>query len=123
MPPLVKVDEDLPETVAEAFEAAGYSSTTVYRQKWGGLKDPELWKRVQAELRWLVTADKGFGDIRKFTPRPGTGIILLRLDSESRRAYEELAATTAKSIRLEDHSGSLVVATPLGIRVRKVGNP
>lgn len=123
MPPLVKVDEDLPEGVAEAFRSAGDSTATVVGQGWSGFKDPVIWKRVQAEVRWLVTADKGFGDIRKFAPRADTGIVLLRVANESRRAYEELAETTVKSIRLENHGGCLVVATPASIRIRRPTNP
>ena len=56
MPPQVKVDEDLPEAVAELFTAAGYPATTVRTQGWSGLEDAPLWARVQAEGRWLVTA-------------------------------------------------------------------
>ena len=68
MLPHVKVDEDLPEVVAELFPAAGYPATTVRAQGWSGLEDAPLWARIQAEARWLVTADKGFGDIRTYVP-------------------------------------------------------
>ena len=64
MPPQVKVDEDLPAEVAELCAAAGYPATTVRAQGWSGLQDAPLWARIQAEGRWLVTADKGFGDVR-----------------------------------------------------------
>jgi predicted nuclease of predicted toxin-antitoxin system len=67
MPPQVKVDEDLPDAVASLFAAVGYPATTVRAQGWSGLQDAPLWTRLQAEGRWLVTADKGFGDIRTYT--------------------------------------------------------
>lgn len=118
MPPLVKVDEDLPKDVAAVFAAAGYAAATVHEQGWGGLLDEELWPRVQAEGRWLVTADKAFGDIRTFVPGTHMGIVLLRADEESRRSYLELARATVRSLRLEDAPGCLVVVTPRGIRVR-----
>jgi len=54
VPPLVKVDEDLSEEVADVFTVAGYEAITVRAQGWGGLLDDELWPRVQAERRWLV---------------------------------------------------------------------
>ena len=68
MPPHVKVDEDLPDAVAPLFTAAGYPATTVRAQGWSGLQDAPLWVRIQAEGRWLVTADKGFGDVRTYVP-------------------------------------------------------
>lgn len=120
---LVKVDEDLPEDVATVFASAGYLPATVRGQGWSGVSDDELWKRIQTERRWLVTADKGFGDIRKFAPSPEAGILLIRAEEESRRRYVELAPHVIRSLKLEDVVGCLVVATPRGIRIRRVSRP
>jgi predicted nuclease of predicted toxin-antitoxin system len=119
MPPEIKVDEDLPEDVARLCVAAGYIAHTVRQQGWGGSKDADLWERVQDEGRWLLTADKGFGDVRTYVPGTYIGIILLRAVIESRRRYIELAEVTLRSVRLEDMAGCLVVVTPRGIRVRR----
>ena len=86
---LVKVDEDLPVQVADCFSRAGYSATTVRIQGWSGISDQKLWRRVQVEDRILVTADKGFGNIRLFQPSPMTAIVLLRTPQQSRRSYVE----------------------------------
>ena len=118
MPPRVKIDEDLPKDVATVFAAAGYETATVYSQGWGGLLDEELWPRVQTEGRWLVTADKAFGDIRTFVPGTHAGVVLFRADDESRRRYLELASAAVRSLRLEDFPGCLLVVTPRGIRIR-----
>jgi len=115
----MKVDEDLPEAVAELFTAAGYPATTVRAQGWSGLQDAPLWARIQTEGRWLVTADKGFGDIRMYVPGTYVGVILMHAAVESRRRYIELAEATVHSVRLEDMAGCLVVVTPRGIRIRR----
>lgn len=57
---LIKVDEDLPVQVARMLRAEGYDAVTVLEQRMGGEKDPALWQIVQAEQRFLVTADKGW---------------------------------------------------------------
>jgi predicted nuclease of predicted toxin-antitoxin system len=119
MPPQVKVDEDLPDAVAGLFTAAGYPATTVRAQGWSGLEDAPLWGRIQAEGRWLVTADKGFGDVRTYVPGTYVGVILLRAAVESRRHYLALAEATVRSLRLEDVGGCLVVVTPHGMRIRR----
>jgi hypothetical protein len=62
----VKVDEDLPRQMADLFTECGYDATTVVGQRWQGLSDAELWPRVQQEGRWLVTADKGFANLRTY---------------------------------------------------------
>jgi predicted nuclease of predicted toxin-antitoxin system len=114
----VKVDEDLSDEVAAVFAAAGYQADTVRSQGWRGLLDEELWGRVQAEGRWLITADKEFGDVRKYGPGKYPSVILIRADNESRRQYLELAETVVRSLRLEEIPGCLVVVTPRGIRLR-----
>jgi len=119
MSPQIKVDEDLPENIAHIFSEAGYIADTVRQQGWGGSEDEDLWQRVQAERRWLVTADKGFGDIRTYVPGTYVGIVLLRAMIESRRRYIELAQALVRSVRLEEVSGCLVVVTPRGIRIRR----
>jgi len=75
----VKVDEDLPQQVADLFTQHGYDAMTVVTQGWRGLPDEELWLRVQQERRWLITADKGFADLRTYPPGSHAGVLLFRL--------------------------------------------
>lgn len=115
----VKVDEDLPQQVADLFAARGCDATTVVVQGWQGLPDGALWLRVQQEGRWLVTADKGFADLRTYPPGSHAGVLLFRLDEESRRGYLELTQAALQRLDLERLTGSVVVVTPGRIRVRK----
>ena len=64
----IKVDEDLPQAIAETLRRHGYSCSTVSEQGMGGFKDPALWETVQAHHQFLITADKGFGDVRRYPP-------------------------------------------------------
>jgi predicted nuclease of predicted toxin-antitoxin system len=98
---LVKIDEDLPRQVADLVAERGYDATTVVGQGWQGMSDGELWPRVQDEGRWLITADKGFADLRAHPAGSHAGVILLRAPEESRRAYLELAAIALDWLNLE----------------------
>jgi len=60
-----------------------------------GWSDERLFMAVQKEKRFLITGDKGFGDLRRYPPR------LLHQH------------------RLEEFQGCLVIVTPHGIRVRR----
>jgi predicted nuclease of predicted toxin-antitoxin system len=73
----VKVDEDLPRQVADLLIAKGIDAVTVVEQGWQGTPDADLWPRVQSEGRWLLTADKGFADLRRHPPGSHAGVILL----------------------------------------------
>ncbi|MGH7045287.1 MAG: DUF5615 family PIN-like protein [Stellaceae bacterium] len=56
----LKIDENLPREIADLLNAQGYDAVTVLVQGWRRMADDELWRRIQAEVRWLVTADKEF---------------------------------------------------------------
>lgn len=115
----VKIDEDLPIQMTEIFAQHGYEATTVVEQGWQGLADEQLWPRVQQEGRFLVTADKGFADLRTHPPGSHSGILLLRLDEESRRSYLALAGAVLQQLDIDGHVGDVIVASPRGIRIRR----
>jgi len=115
----VKVDEDLPIAVAEALVAAGHDTARVPDQGMGGWLDPPLWAAVQREGRFFVTADKGFGDIRGYPPGTHAGILVLRPDEDGIRRQVELVAKVLSRYRLEDLAGTITVANPRGIRIRR----
>jgi len=115
----IKVDEDLPKAISQILRQHGYEAISVIEQKMGGTKDPALWQAIQAEQRFLVTADKGFADVR--THRPGThaGVLLLRPDQDGIRPVVELLEQVLAGYDLRDLAGDVVVVTPRGIRVRR----
>ena len=115
----VKVDEDLPKAAVQMLRDSGYESTSVVEQGMGGLKDPLLWKAVQAEKRFLVTADKGFADIRFYAPGTHAGVLLLRPDQDGIRPVVELLRRVLAAYGLESLAGTVTVATPRGVRIRR----
>ncbi len=76
------MDEGLPLAAAVLLRQAGYEADTVLEEGLKGWKAPDLWCVVQAEGRFLVTADKGFGNIRTFPPGTHAGVLLLRPDED-----------------------------------------
>ncbi len=115
----LKIDEDLPRQVADLFAERGYDAITVGMQGWSGLPDSELWPRVQQESRWLITADKGFADLRTYPPGSHVSVLLFRLDEENRRGYLELTKTALQQLDLERLTGAVIVVARRGIRIRK----
>jgi predicted nuclease of predicted toxin-antitoxin system len=115
-----KIDEDLPRAVASLLQEAGYDEVrTVTEQGMGGWKDPLLWQALQEEGRFLVTADKGFADLRAYPPGSHAGVLLLRPDADGIGPVLELLRQVLASTDLSSLQGSLAVASPKGLRVRR----
>jgi uncharacterized protein (DUF433 family) len=66
--------------IVQMLKDVGYNAVGVIKQDMGGWKDAELWEAVQSERRFLITADKGFADIRLYPPGTHNGVLLLRPD-------------------------------------------
>lgn len=115
----VKVDEDLPKAAVQMLQRRGHEALGVVEQGMGGTKDPDLWRVVQAERRFLVTAGKGFGDIRSYPPGTHQGILLLRPDQAGIRPVLDLLERVLTNYELEALGGTTVVVTPRGVRIRR----
>jgi predicted nuclease of predicted toxin-antitoxin system len=115
----IKVDEDLPQAAVEMLRERGYEAANVVEQGMGGLKDPALWETVQAEQRFLVTADKGFADIRVYAPGTHAGVLLLRPDQDGIRPVMELLQQVLAGYDLSALAGGVTVVTARGIRIRR----
>lgn len=116
---IVKVDEDLPRSVVSLLRERGYDASSVTEQGMGGWKDPDLWAAIQREKRFLITADKGFADLRRYPPGTHAGVLLLRPDEEGIRPALELLTRLLASYRLDELAGTVTVVTPRGVRIRK----
>jgi predicted nuclease of predicted toxin-antitoxin system len=115
----LKVDENLPEEIADLLTRHGYDAVTVADQGWRGMADPDLWQGIQDEGRWLVTADKELADRRHRPPGTHAGVILLRLSRENRREYLRLAQRVIDDVNLDDAAGAVIVLTDRGLRIRR----
>lgn len=115
----IKVDEDIPPVVARWLQDVGYQANTVVGQKMGGWKDAALWQAVQSERHFFITADKGFSDIRLYKPGTHPGILLLRPDEDGVWPILDLLKMVLSQGNLIELEGTVSVATPRGLRVRR----
>lgn len=115
----IKVDEDLPRLAVAILREHGYDAANVIEQGMGGWKDPQLWEAVQAEKRFLITADKRFANIQIYPPGKHPGVLLLRPDQDGIRPLMALLERVIQAYQLDELKGTITVVTPRGIRVRK----
>lgn len=116
----IKLDENIPRSALELLLEFGYDAHNVYEQKLSGCKDLILWEAVQKEKRFLITADKGFADVRLFPPGTHYGILLLRPEEDGIRPILSLLHKVIDLYNLEILVGTITVVTKRGIRVRRI---
>src|ERR1043166_2899974 len=68
-----KVDENLPEELADFFRGRGWDCMTVDEQQLGGALDDRITEICDDEDRILVTLDLGFSNIRDYPPAAHPG--------------------------------------------------
>jgi len=115
----IKADEDLPKQVVALLRESGYEADSVIEQSMAGWKDAQVWRKIQSENRFLVTADKGFADIRLYPPGTHAGVMLLRPDQDGIRPIIELLRKVLQSYDLTTLTGTITVVTPRSVRVRR----
>lgn len=117
----IKVDENLPISLAPVLKALGHEVHTVPEENLSGSKDDELWEAAQREVLFLITQDLDFSDTRKFAPGKHAGILLIRLRSPDRGALIERVRRVFTDEDVSGWRGCFVVASEHKVRViRKI---
>jgi hypothetical protein len=73
---------------------------------------------VKTGGQFLITLDKGFGDIRAYPPGTHPGILVLRLLDESPLAVRQAVADVLAHHRLDDLAGTVTVFHHGRLRIR-----
>lgn len=115
------IDANMPRRTAQLFTANGHDCVDVHDVGLHLADDTTIAARAKAEARAIVTRDKGFGDIRQYSPSEYAGIIIVAVPEHwtaepiLQMVREFLAVLASTDERL---SGSVVVVEPGIIRWR-----
>lgn len=115
----LKLDENIPTGASGVAADLGLDADTVADEGLTGSSDVDVMAAATREGRFLVTLDRGLGDIRLYPPGTHPGVAVLRLDSQD-------AASTMAAIRtflarddLDQFAGCVVVVRRNLVRVRR----
>ncbi len=115
-----KVDENLPEELAELLRYAGWDAATVVEQELGGSVDPRVSEICDAENRILVTFDRGFSNIKAYPPELHPGFIVFRLKSQDKAHVLSVSTRLIAALRQNELSHELWIVDETRIRVRSL---
>jgi predicted nuclease of predicted toxin-antitoxin system len=89
----LKLDENLPEDARLAALALGHDVDTVLDEALGGSSDPDVLAAAIRENRFVITLDRGFGDVPRYPPGSRPGIAILRVDTQDSQGVTEAMTT------------------------------
>ncbi|MBU1678653.1 MAG: DUF5615 family PIN-like protein [Bacteroidetes bacterium] len=116
----IKLDENIPSSLADRLEHFGHDVDTVYVEGLGGKSDDKVWEYTQREGRFLITQDIDFSDIRIYKPGTHNGILIVRLADPSRVNLIERISRIIEYEQVEKWHSCLVVATDRKIRIKRL---
>ncbi len=113
-----KLDENLPPEATALLRNSRHDVLTVWDQELRGKPDRDLADACRREHRALITLDTGFADIRTYPPEQFSGIIVLRLEKQSRAHVLAVFPRLLRLLADEPLAGKLWVVDEQAARVR-----
>jgi predicted nuclease of predicted toxin-antitoxin system len=114
----IKVDENLPASLAGAVRERGFDAESVGEDCLVGAADNALLDVAGPEDRMVFTLDRGFGDIRAYPPGTHPGIVVFRLDTGAADA-KAAVLQLVDNHDLDALRGAIVVVQRGMLRVRR----
>ena len=115
-----KLDENFGGRTQRVFRAQGHEVHTVKEESLGGASDADLFSACCREARCLVTLDRDFADVTRYSPRDAHGIVVIRISRNPSLALLERMIEQLLE-RLQDNpiAGELWIVEPGRIRIHQ----
>ncbi len=114
-----KIDENLHCDAAELLQQHGHDALTVFDQGLRGKSDVDIAHVCRQEARAIITLDLDFSDIRAYPPANYEGIIVFRLNDQSRATTLKVLERIISLFDTEPVARRLWVVNEHQIRIRE----
>lgn len=113
----VKLDENVPDSVAAILRAAGHDVALARDQQLSGASDEHLLSIAAGEARVLVSLDRDFTNILRHPPNLATGIVVFRLQKQTLPMITQLASALARQLNQESPARHLWIFDESRLRI------
>lgn len=113
----IKLDENVPDSVAGLLRAAGHDVALARDQQLAGASDERLLAVAASEGRTLVTLDRDFTNILRHPPAATAGIAVIRLQDQTLPRIRHVATSLAARLMQESARGRLWVLDESRLRI------
>jgi len=120
----IKIDENMPVDVIDVLENMGHEAHSVYTEGIEGCSDRELITICKKEQRVLITLDNDFSNIFAYPPEKFKGIIVLRIENQSKRTVINLVNKLLPILASNEEKiyGNLWIVEENRIRIRGISS-
>lgn len=114
------IDEDMPRSTGRILKQQGYDVRDIRDYGLRGAEDEEIYEFAQREQAVILTGDRGFGNILRFSLGEHFGIVVARFPNEmptmeiNRHLIERF-----EDLSEDDFKGNLIIIEPGKIRIRR----
>ena len=114
------IDEDMPRSTGRTLKQSGYEVRDIRDYGLRGVEDEKIYEFAQREQAVILTADRGFGNILRFSLGKHFGIVVIRFPNEmptseiNRHLIERF-----EDLSEDDFKGNLIIIEPGKIRIRR----
>ncbi len=115
------IDENLHSDAGDLLRRQGHDAVTVHEQGLRGEAGTNIARVCRQEARAIVTLDLDFSDIRDYPPGDYQGIIVLRLNDQSRASVLRVLARIIALFDSESLEGHLWIVDEHQVRIRGGG--
>ena len=115
----IKLDENLPQEIADELATAGHDVHTVPQEFLNGHADEVVFAAATAEGRLFFTQDLDFSDVRVFRPGTHSGVVLIRLREPSRRKLVLRVRQILQSEDIASWARCFVVISDYKLRIKR----
>lgn len=113
----LKLDENLDIRLAALLQQAGHDVLTVRDQGLKGVEDQSLYELCIQEQRILVSLDKDFSNMLRFSPRETPGLVVLRGPNDLFPTMRILIQTLIRALAQDTPTGKLWIIEPERLRI------
>ncbi len=118
--PVLLVDEDLPRSTTSLLKKLNIESVDVRDCGLRGKSDEEIFKYAVEHKAVILTADRGFGNVHRFSLGSHSGIIILRISNEiSSLDFETFVTQNLNELDMEKIAGCVAIVEDDKIRIRR----
>jgi predicted nuclease of predicted toxin-antitoxin system len=113
----VKLDENVPDSVAAILRAGGHDVAFARDQQLAGASDEQLLSVAAHEARVLVSLDRDFTNILRHPPDLAAGIVVFRLQKQTLAIINHLAAALALQLNQQSPAQRLWIFDESRLRI------